>query len=643
MAALPSSVSCSLSLTYLSTPAISVSSSPPTAKGDPIMRNKTRRDAFNRMFSNISPESLHLLREFYKDTTHYSLSLFALGTPSQLREVAKKARQADTSAGGLKHKLGYVLSVPGKCLMPPVSETTSKSDRGVNHAVLRDALVPWRLRNKINARVVPEDHEEETLSSPVPTEVSLIPEYFPNPRTKNPVLCKSPSPRVELELTLSHYSSTFLSGVCHCLPGPLRNGGGDEGGGNPATSFNRAWVLCQGRVSSMDNHGIRGDGGGGVHEGRFGGCSGRLQARVVVVSNACQSDLLCSKRWTLVCAAGAKQKSYALAQSASGYVRGSMFTQCTTAQIAHDVGLQMPRPRADKRSATRQQLGLKIDDIVKLPLSPPLHSLSPPRTIQIQSPTDQGILQFMEAVNSRQDYLLFDAAATFQVFPSPSADALPWHHILPSPFNEAMVASLSLYLDNLEVSRDFFGTLPQLQGGSSPKDPDLSRPKQLEILAATYVQKQESSFTPEAHDITTSGEPCSEEQDFLHMLRCRNVQSVAVQHIARALGWWEGEVASFVLRPFGDYRGARMEMTDLGMFLDLIPEELHRRAPWISPVEEPPATLWLVSRWLEARSPSVSSQLWHATEFQRREGGVWGFKQVLRYWEAQATTSRLSV
>ncbi|KAJ7668961.1 hypothetical protein B0H17DRAFT_1209840 [Mycena rosella] len=148
-------------------PTIVCPSSTTIVSSEHLAEQKRHIDAFDRMFS-ISPESVELLREFYKVPVQWTRIV------AKLRAAAKNARQTDTS--GLKHKLGYLLSDPSKCLVPPIPETTSKSDRGINHPMLRDAIVPWRLRNKINARVVAEEHDEETPNSPAPPEASLTPE-----------------------------------------------------------------------------------------------------------------------------------------------------------------------------------------------------------------------------------------------------------------------------------------------------------------------------------------------------------------------------------------------------------------------------------------------------------------------------------
>ncbi|KAJ7853870.1 hypothetical protein B0H13DRAFT_1197683 [Mycena leptocephala] len=83
----------------------------------------------------------------------------------------------------------------------------------------------------------------------------------------------------------------------------------------------------------------------------------RCKARVLIVCNACYSGLLQSKLWTLVCAAGPGEPSDALAQSGSGVVRGGVFASCDTRQIAK-LGLQLPRPRAVKRSVTAASISI---------------------------------------------------------------------------------------------------------------------------------------------------------------------------------------------------------------------------------------------------------------------------------------------
>ncbi|KAJ7781829.1 hypothetical protein DFH07DRAFT_389121 [Mycena maculata] len=303
------------------------------------------------------------------------------------------------------------------------------------------------------------------------------------------------------------------------------------------------------------------------------------KARVVVISNACQSGLLKCERWTPVCTAGPTQKSDALAQSASGYVQGSMVTQCTTAQIALDLGLQISQPRADKHSVTRQELHLDMDRIVGLPPSPPSHSFSSGTPPKIGSPTDRGIPEFIATADSNQEFLLFE--------PSPQDPELPQHQ------TPALLAGLAAA----------YAKLPRL--AYTPEIRDYRS-------CVAYVQHLD------APDSVSSPLHHTEVDDFCSMLRDRNVQSVAVPHIARALGWWEGEVESFVVRPGGDYSAARSDMSERGMRVETMVEELCRQTSlsWMSPVERSPAVLWLLSKWPGAHTLSVSAESWTATVSQ---------------------------
>ncbi|KAJ7228596.1 hypothetical protein GGX14DRAFT_613758 [Mycena pura] len=353
------------------------------------------------------------------------------------------------------------------------------------------------------------------------------------------------------------------------------------------------------------------------------------KARVVVISNACQSGLLRSERWTLMCAAHPEDKSDSLAQSSSGYVRGSMFTSAVTAQMAADFGVHLPRPRADKRSITKLDLCLTESNLVPLPPSPPPHSLLPRTMIEMKHPVKRGIRALVDAANSYQQYMLYEAATAFGVYSSPSADGLAWHDVSPIPFTKALTTSISLYSDDTGGIIDLFGTL-RLQGGSSAPRPASQLPDHLRELAEAYSMFAQAPHGPEARDIrrcveylqhtrSPSVNPSpfqgqgSEERDFYKMLRCRNVQSIAVQFIARGLGWWEGEVTPFVLRPFGDYRAVKSEMRELGMSTFLIIQQLYCSCSWLSKVEEAPPISWLISKWLGAGSPIVSKEIWDTT------------------------------
>ncbi|KAJ7678370.1 hypothetical protein B0H17DRAFT_1206824 [Mycena rosella] len=114
-------------------------------------------DAFSKMMA-ISPDSLEVLREFYKDKKEWPRIV------KHFRAQAASARQQDTN--NLKHKTHYVPDDPTKPLTPAVSESTSKSDRSINHPMLRNSIVSWPLRLKINARMPPANGEDQVAAVP---------------------------------------------------------------------------------------------------------------------------------------------------------------------------------------------------------------------------------------------------------------------------------------------------------------------------------------------------------------------------------------------------------------------------------------------------------------------------------------------
>ncbi|KAJ7714857.1 hypothetical protein B0H16DRAFT_1477780 [Mycena metata] len=116
---------------------------------------KIHADVFNKMLEN-SPASADVIHEFWKDEKEWPrLQKF-------LRDAAMHACQGDTTS--LKHKLGYLLTDPSQSLFPKINQTASKSDRGRNHPMLHDAIVPWPLRLVLN-----ETEEPEVGDEPVPT------------------------------------------------------------------------------------------------------------------------------------------------------------------------------------------------------------------------------------------------------------------------------------------------------------------------------------------------------------------------------------------------------------------------------------------------------------------------------------------
>ncbi|KAJ7619921.1 hypothetical protein DFH06DRAFT_1341755 [Mycena polygramma] len=113
---------------------------------------KKHWQAFDAMMAS-APGCLEVVREFYgdPDSTHWA-ALVTL-----MRESARSVRQQDTN--GLKGCTDYLLTNPlSDAIVPPVSKSASKSDRGVNHPYLRNYIVPPLLGIQINEA---EDTEEE--------------------------------------------------------------------------------------------------------------------------------------------------------------------------------------------------------------------------------------------------------------------------------------------------------------------------------------------------------------------------------------------------------------------------------------------------------------------------------------------------
>ncbi|KAJ7222725.1 hypothetical protein B0H12DRAFT_1241080 [Mycena haematopus] len=123
--------------------------------------------AFDKMLAK-SPGSLDIMHEFNKEEEQW------VQLVSMFREAASGARQNDTS--GLKHKPHYILPIPHvDSLVPKIPETVTKSNRGLNHPMLRDALIPWPLRLQIHAKAaLPADAPEDAEPAPTPEATAAL-------------------------------------------------------------------------------------------------------------------------------------------------------------------------------------------------------------------------------------------------------------------------------------------------------------------------------------------------------------------------------------------------------------------------------------------------------------------------------------
>ncbi|KAJ7624200.1 hypothetical protein DFH06DRAFT_1445807 [Mycena polygramma] len=117
--------------------------------------------AFNKMLS-VAPHCADLLQDLYKDEARWASLI------KQMRKAAADARQSDTST--LKSQLHYLPADRTKTITPALAnpKAESKSDRGINHPMLREAIISRALRHKITRYEVveePEDREEDEEAS----------------------------------------------------------------------------------------------------------------------------------------------------------------------------------------------------------------------------------------------------------------------------------------------------------------------------------------------------------------------------------------------------------------------------------------------------------------------------------------------
>ncbi|KAF8178188.1 hypothetical protein K438DRAFT_1281400 [Mycena galopus ATCC 62051] len=127
---------------------------------------------------SISMGSLEVLCEFHKVDDYWKrliplvrsiILLFRLTCVSlfQFCKQSSMARQNNTS--GLKHKLSYVLHDPSQPLLLKIPDSSSKSDRGINHLMLCDAIIPWPLCIQINEKEVTDNEDTEPVVTAVAT------------------------------------------------------------------------------------------------------------------------------------------------------------------------------------------------------------------------------------------------------------------------------------------------------------------------------------------------------------------------------------------------------------------------------------------------------------------------------------------
>ncbi|KAJ7634339.1 hypothetical protein FB45DRAFT_1141204 [Roridomyces roridus] len=127
-----------------------------------LAEEKRHVDVFNKMAAILSPDCMELLRETYKQDTHWGVLV------SKMKAAAKDAHYQDTA--GLKDKTSHYLPPKaGTGIHPPLDSGENKSDRGLKHPVLRDALLPWAVRLQIHEREAVVEDESEDAPAPRPS------------------------------------------------------------------------------------------------------------------------------------------------------------------------------------------------------------------------------------------------------------------------------------------------------------------------------------------------------------------------------------------------------------------------------------------------------------------------------------------
>ena len=252
-------------------------------------------------------------------------------------------------------------------------------------------------------------------------------------------------------------------------------------------------------------------------------------------------------------------------------------------QAAYEHGLRVPLAQAEPRP-----LNTPVDQRVLLPPSPPPHSFSSPVTAM-------SILQPPEI--SFQGFLQKGSLNVFQAVGLQSM--VTWAHILPIQFTEAVVGQIRLKADLVDYSASFKTVLTSegLQGGPPPS-PTVPQPNRvnrcLVRLAIAMSNVKHAPYTHDAHYADICKElllhlseperyvsPIQDhtigEESLLYVIQSMHVQAIAVQEIARSLGWCEDGVKL----PFLPRKIARWEIEEMiqqgGVRVDILAPYLESR------------------------------------------------------------------
>ena len=303
------------------------------------------------------------------------------------------------------------------------------------------------------------------------------------------------------------------------------------------------------------------------------------QGDILVICNSSYSSELVSDRWTLLCSADANQVSKALTQSASGHFRGSAFTACALAQTAREHGFHVPLPCA---------VGTTGGKWVPLPPSPPCHSLSTPfAKLSVMKPADVSFEELVRRMVDMGRFLVENSIGIFQV-KGPNT-MVSWTTIFPIDFTAEALGQIGVKVTSADFVEEYNtimtdtnrqgGPFPTLEPQSLQFDPLLVklvtaipdiRPRYNShdaIYAKQITYLRQRITEPEQYGSPLQADTIGNE-DLLVVLRSIHVQALAVQYIARELGWCNAadKVTWFLPQQFESWEFE--EMIEKGIRID---------------------------------------------------------------------------
>ncbi|KAJ7217492.1 hypothetical protein B0H12DRAFT_1241716 [Mycena haematopus] len=258
--------------------------------------------------------------------------------------------------------------------------------------------------------------------------------------------------------------------------------------------------------------------------------------RLFVLSVACYSGSWASKQWTLFAAAGESQTSAAMSTSASGEMRGSIFTYAILAERANAHGLTAPHPVRKQHPPDHDW---RTDDTVwDLPISANMHDQNARPTVPRRSTHDTHL--WMEAFREKVGGVYNDA--NFVVVPTSDTPCqLPTR-----PFTAEYLPRLHLVASSVPVDSGKTAA-GAVEGRASsnfiPLSPD--EKTSLLTLATAYNQVVHANVSIDVNvnalaRKAATGIPLSsleDERKLLACLRYRDRDARRAASIAKYFGW----------------------------------------------------------------------------------------------------------